>query len=246
MSYGYIYNKEERENLSKGDYIRSHSKVNFDQNSGNILILLTLVDKVHKIDFNDDERKLYERLVKMWYTDENYKTQEMKENVAEILREQSITAGDSNWEGYFSDVSEIILNDVVLKKIYKNKEKIKKFLNAFHLKDDFANEMYSNGYQFKNLRFASYIKNNRKINYQDTDNVKDFLRILYDIEIVRIDEKNWTGIVEFIKARHDIVHNRYKKKIIDKYSKNEIEDTIKNMSKLIGEIDKSLFTQYKK
>lgn len=244
MTYGYAFNKEERENLTKGDYTKSKSKMNFDQNIGNILILLTLIKKLPKINFTDNEKKSYEKMVKMWYTDENFKTREMKENVTEILREQAIIAAVSNWEGYFADVSEIILIDPVLKKIYENKEKFIKFLNAFNLKQDFANEMLINGYQFNNLGFAGYIKSNDKINYQNIENLKKFLNLLYDIDIVNINEKNWTGIVEFIKARHDIVHNKYNKKRIEEYSENKIENILINMSELISKIDEILFRNF--
>ena len=57
MTFGYAHNKEERENLTKGDYTKSNSKMNFDQNIGNILILLTLIKKLPKINFTDNEIK---------------------------------------------------------------------------------------------------------------------------------------------------------------------------------------------
>lgn len=250
MSYGYIYNKQERENLTKVNYQGASTSLDiFKQNSGNILILLALAEKVDKIDFTDDERKSYEKMVKIWYSSESLRNREMKDNLAEILREQAIIAGVSNWEGYFSHVSEVILIDRVLENVYKNKEKLKKLLKTFNLERDFANEMLLNGYQFKNLRFADYIKNNEKIKYQNVDHLKAMLSILYEINIVTIKEKDWTKIVEFIDNRHDIVHNKYhikKYRREKKYSTNEIEEIINIMSDLISKIDKIFFTVYKK
>lgn len=75
------------------------------------------------------------------------------------------------------------MTNTFLSEIYRNEnEKFVRFLRNFNIEKDFDN-MFSKVGQFKELEFANFIKNNRKINFQDTDDVKNFLR-LYDIDIV--------------------------------------------------------------
>lgn len=251
MAFGYSHNKEEKEKLSKGDYIPSKHKIVSDKNYGVTIVLLMLREKIDNIDFTNEEIEFYKKLAPRWHPE---KSIEMKENLKQILKEQSIVSGVSVWEGYFLSASEDILTESILKKkIYRHKEKLQSFLKEFNLRRDFESEMFSNGYQFENLNFAKFIKNKRKINFQDEENVKNFLKIIYDLDIVRIDtesEKDWTGIVKFIQNRHELIHKKYEENnynmILNKYSKESIESIINNMSKLISKIDYELYLQYEK
>ncbi|MFZ3059771.1 MAG: hypothetical protein WA102_08525 [Candidatus Methanoperedens sp.] len=251
MPYGYGLTKEKREKLTKIDYPGpSKSKDNFDQNYANSIILLHLIDKIHdSIDFTNEEIKFYENLVmEIRFYGKNQHIM-IKENLDEMLRDLIITNSVSNWEGYFSDISDVILIDNILEeKIYKDKEKLKKFLTEFNLWQDFNSEMLLNRFQVKGLKFANYIKTNHKINYQNIEYLKKFLNILYDIDIVKIDEKNWTEIVKFIDDRHKTIHNKFDRiqycGIMQKYTKDKIENIMNNMKKIIDEIDNIFFTVY--
>jgi len=251
MVYGYCLTNEERKTVKKGSYTSSTFKKNFDENYGNSLLLLATAEKIPMIDFSEDDIKYYETLIdKLKFLGKNDRKLKLKENLEKIVREQVIIAGVSNWECYFLDVSENILIDYILEKIYKDKNKLKKFLSDFNLRQDFNNEMLSNGYRIKGLEFADFIKKNKKINFQDIDKLKNFLNILYEINIVSIDEKNWTGIVDLIQDRHKIIHNKNDKlqydKIMNKYTIEKIKNIIENMKKIIDEIDNILFTHYEK
>jgi hypothetical protein len=67
---------------------------------------------------------------------------------------------------------------------------------------------------------------------------------LFDINLPKINEHNWTEITQFFKDRHEIVHNPNNQSIVDSYSKDKITAIIKNISKIIDEIDEKLFTTY--
>lgn len=251
MTFGYYLDSIERKKRNKGAYQPSMFKVNFDKNYGDNLASLLLAGKIidSNIEFTDDEIMNYEELVHdhKFYSGD-HKNIKLKERLEKITREKVIIDGVSSWECYFSDVSDNILIEPKLEKIYKDKEKFKKFLIRFNLKRDFEDQMLFNGYKIKNLEFANYIKNNDKINYQDLDKLKDFLSILYDIDIVKIEEKNWKDIVEFILDRHKLIHDKNNKgeydKIMQKYTKEKIENILYIMKKLIDNIDNIFFTEF--
>ncbi|MFZ3165994.1 MAG: hypothetical protein WA130_00150 [Candidatus Methanoperedens sp.] len=251
MVYGFcLYDK--RENLKTSGYNPSKFKDNFDENYGIILALLKMTEKIKVINFSDEEIEGYEIFIKSHrFFEPMDKNIMMKRRLEQILREQAIIAGVSNWECYFSDVSEDILKEYILEKIYTDKKRLNKFLNRFNLKRDFADEMLSNGYRIEGLKFAKYIIDNNKINYQDMDKVKDFLSILYNIKIAEIAKNNWNEILEFIQVRHKIIHNRNEIKtssrydeVIQKYTKEKIEKIINNMKQIIDKTDEILFTDY--
>lgn len=221
-----------------------------DKNCGNTLILLMLGEKIENIDFTNEDKEYYKKLVQTWYPED--KNLEMKERLKQVLKEQSIVSTVSNWEGYFLSKCEDIFTDTFLSEIYRNEnKKFVRFLKDFNnIKRDFDN-MFPNVNQFEDLEFANHIKNDRKINFQNTDHVKNLLK-LYDIDIVfGIDkncEKNWTGIVEFIHDRHKLVHEKHKPHVYDdimsKYSEEYIKNIIDNMEKLMSKIDYKLHEQF--
>lgn len=124
MTYGYLLAKEEKDRFDFFKYKPTESKLNFYRNSAKIATLLILSDKVHEMAsnmFDIDDKKLFEEMGQMSYYNVDLKINDMKQYSSEILKEQSIIAGVSNWEGYFSDICEIILNDdEFIKKVYKN------------------------------------------------------------------------------------------------------------------------------
>lgn len=246
MMYGYECSEKEKKELKFNSYHPSTQKINFDKECGNIFISLLLVQKIDEIIFGNNDIELYKSFLTL-SIDKNLpkdlSIEQIKGAIKDILMEQAIVAGVTNWEDYFSEISKYILIDKVLrKKIYSDKGKFKNFLNDFNLKNDFFNEMFLNGPQLNYLRFADYIRRNKKIDFQNKDSLKKFFRIIYDIDIVKIDEKNWSDIAGFIEDRHIIVHT--KKYIIDKYPREKIEKIIKNMKKLVENIDENLFTVY--
>ncbi len=221
----------------------------FDKNCGNTLILLMLREKIDNIDFTDEDKEYYKKLIQTWYPED--KNLEMKEKLKQVLKEQSIVSAVSNWEGYFLSKSEDIFTDTFLSEIYRNEnEKFVRFLKDFNIKKDFDG-MFPNVNKFEELEFASFIKNNRKINFQNTDHVKNFLK-LYNVDMVHgIDkdcEKNWNGIYEFIEDRHDLVHEKHKPYLYDdlmkKYSEEDIKNIMDNMEKLISKIDQLLCKRF--
>lgn len=78
---------------------------------------------------------------------------------------------------------------------------------------------------------------------QDLDDVKYVLKTLFDIEIVKIDERKWNDIKELFKSRHSIIHNK-DADILSIYDKNKIIDIGNSITKIIKTVDESLFTKY--
>jgi len=244
MAYGYLLDGNKR--ILKGVYSHSQPKLNFDLNSGKIATLLILSEKVRNIAFDIDDKKFYEEMVKIFYSSGELKIEDMKKDSSEILKEQSIIAGVSNWEGYFQEISEIILNDTnFIQKLSENKKYktgFRTFLKEFQIMQDFSTEVLLNGNRMDGLQFGTYIRNKQKNYFQKTKNISFFLT-LCDINIKKlIEETDWEEVPTFISTRHEIVHNPNNTRVIKNYSKDKIEHVLKNMSNLIGILDKILFT----
>ncbi|MCZ7382460.1 MAG: hypothetical protein O8C64_12935 [Candidatus Methanoperedens sp.] len=173
------------------------------------------------------------------------KIEDMKRNSSKILREQSIIAGVSNWECYFSDICEIIFNDdkFIDKLITSNKKDLKKILKEFKIFQDLQEEYFLNANKINGLKFGTYIIENRKINFQDSENLNNLFKKLFDLNLANIEGTNWTEIKQFIKDRHKLIHNANNQTIIDGYSKEKIQQTIEGMSLLISKVDEDLFTK---
>jgi len=243
MTYNYLLTGEDIDETTFV-YDPSKMKLKYYANSAKIATLLILSDNIQEVmkDLSSDD--LFEEMGSMSYFTADLKIQDMEKYSLEILKEQSIIAGVSNWEGYFSDICEVIFNDNdFIHKIFKDKEKLRKFLKIFNLFHDFNIEIHLNRNKINDLKFGTYLRNNKKINFQNLKHSKSFID-LFNINLPKIDEHNWTEITQFFKDRHAIVHNPNNQSIVDNYSKDKIEAIIKNISKIIDEIDEILFIQY--
>lgn len=110
---------------------------------------------------------------------------------------------------------------------------------------DFNTEVLLNENKTDGLKFGTYIRKAKKINFQDENDLKQILR-LCEIKLPQIDENGWTEITQFIKDRHEIIHNPNNQSIIYTYSEDKIKHIIKNMSNIISIVDETLFTNYEK
>ena len=243
MTYNYLLTEED---IDQTTFVYNPSKIKlkYYANSAKIATLLILSDNIQKVmkDLSSDD--LFEEMGSMSYFTVDLKIQDMEKYSLEILKEQSIIAGVSNWEGYFSDICEFILNDNdFIHKIFKDKEKLRKFLKKFNLFHDFNIEFLLNENKINDLKFGTYLKNNKKINFQNLEHSKIFLD-LFNINLPKIDEHNWTEITQFFKDRHAIIHDPNNQSIVDNYSKDKIEVIIKSISKIIDKIDEILCNQY--
>ena len=146
----------------------------------------------------------------------------------------------SNWESYFSKIFKKILDDNEFIKWNSDpKTKIKKFLNEFELVSDFQEVVIHNGNKLDDLNFGTYIIENKRMNFQNQEVIKSLLELL-DIDIVNLPyTNNWTEINKFLESRHTLVHSA-----TDVYTKEKIETTMKDMAKMICEIDMKLFGKY--
>lgn len=245
MSFGYLLPKNQRISGLNPIYKPSKPDLNYYSSSGKIATLLILNEKVENISFSREDKTLFERMSNMSYTDTEMKIDDMKRNSSIILREQSIIAGVSNWECYFSDICEIIFNDdKFIEKLISNdnKKDLKKILKEFKIFQDLQEEYFLNANEINGLKFGTYIIENRKINFQDSEILHNLFKKLFDLNLANIEGTNWAEIKQFIKDRHELIHNANNQRIIDGYSKEKIEQIIKDMSLLISKVDKTLFT----
>lgn len=206
--------KEQRISRLNTIYNPSKPDLKYYSSSGKIATLLILNEKVENISFSTDDKTLFERMSSMSYMNHEMKIEDMKRNSSKILREQSIIAGVSNWECYFSDICEIIFNDdkFIDKLMTNNKKYLKKILKDFKI-------------------------------FQDSEILKNLFKKLFDLDLAKIEGTNWTEIKQFIQDRHKLIHNANNQTIIDGYSKEKIQQTIEDMSLLISKVDETLFTK---
>ena len=158
------------------------------------------------------------------------------------MKEQSIIAGVSNWEYYFSSIYETILNDDdFIKNLCADNEKFKKFKEDFRVKQEFQ---FLTMDKIDSIKLGTYFieAKSSKINFQNKDDLKNILKF-NDIDLVRIDETNWNNIVDFINDRHEIVHNP-NNQIVNSYDKDRIKIILKKMSFIVKTIDEKLFTKF--
>jgi len=241
MTYGYLL-AEEEERAMDTRYRASDQYLNYCKNSGRIATLLILSEKFPESELDIEDKEFFEEMANMSYYTEDLRIDDMKKHSTLTLKEQSIVAGVSNWEYYFSSIYKTILNDDdFIKKLYMEREKCKKFLDDFRLKQEFH---FLTKDKIYGINLGTYLieAKLKKINFQDIDDLKKILKI-NDIDLVRIDEKNWTDIVNFINDRHEIVHNP-NSQIINSYDKDRIEIILKKMSSIVKTVDEKLFTNF--
>ncbi len=176
MTFGYLLPKEQRISRLNTIYNPSKPDLKYYSSSGKIATLLILNEKVENISFSTDDKTLFERMSSMSYMNHEMKIEDMKRNSSKILREQSIIAGVSNWECYFSDICEIIFNDdkFIDKLMTNNKKYLKKILKDFKIFQDLQEEYFLNANKINGLKFGTYIIENRRINFQDSEILKNY------------------------------------------------------------------------
>lgn len=244
MVYGYLLTNEERIGQDYRYYISSPD-LNFFANYCKIAPLLILNNKVQQIEFDFNDSRLFEEMGNNGYLTAELRNEAIKRSASEVLFEQSIIAGVSSWECYFSDIFENILNDdAFINRLFStDRTKLNKFLKNFNLERDFQN-ISLNERTINGLKFGTYIIKYKRISFQDLNNIKSIFKILFNCSLVKINERGWTEIAEFFKDRHEIVHNANNQRIIVKYSEDKIKRTLRNMKNIICIVDEYLFTNY--
>ncbi len=244
MVYGYLLSNEEKIGQDYRYYISSPD-LNFFKNHCKIAPLLILNNKVQRIEFDLNDSTLFEEMGNNAYLTAELRNDAIRRLASEVLFEQSIIAGVSYWECYFSDIFENILNDdALINRLFStDRTKLNKFLKKFNLGRDFQN-ISLNESRINGLKFGTYITKNKKISFQDLNNVKSMFKILFNCSLVKINERGWTEIAVFFKDRHEIVHNANNQQIIAKYSEDKIKRILRNMIWIIRKVDEYLFTNY--
>jgi len=136
MTYGYLLTEEER--IGDVRYYPSDQYLNYCKNSGKIATLLILSEKFPETNLDIGDEEFFEEMASMSYYNRDLRIGDMKKHSRLILKEQSIIAGVSNWEYYFSSVYETILNkDDFIRKMFSDAANFKKFLDNFRLNQEF-------------------------------------------------------------------------------------------------------------
>ncbi len=244
MVYGYLLTNEERIGQ---DFVYNISSpdLNFYENYRKIAPLFILNNKVQRIEFDSDDSRLFEEMGNNAYLTVELINEAIRRSTSEVLFEQSIIAGVSYWECYFSDIFENILNDdAFINRLFStDRTKLNKFLKNFNLVRDFQN-ISLNERRINGLKFGTYITKNKKINFQNLNNLKSIFKILFNYSLVKINERGWTELAEFFKDRHEIVHNANNQRIRFKYPEDKIKRVLRNMRSIIPKVDEYLFTNY--
>ena len=264
--FGYLLNSTERLDINLHPkapakiFFHSDEFYRYNKNARKIAMLLIFSEMNKRANFEIDEKILYSELGRVAYSEPKSKIHDMKISGEKVLLEQAIVAVVSNWEFYFSNIFEKIFNDdqFINTNIDRN-EKFGTILDEYRLLSDFQKLVFLNKNNFVGLNFGTYIIKNKKINFQEIDTIKKFLKKLTDIDIVKL-SSNWNDIPKIIEARHIIIHrgidsiednNKFnddyrsgKKTLAEIYSKSYIEAIMKDMAGIIGEIDMKLFDQY--
>jgi hypothetical protein len=225
-----------------------------------IALLLILSNAVNRIEFKDDEGQLFSFLGRIGYSSNNLRTLDMKSFGKEVLIEQSIIAIVSTWETYFSNISQKILDDDdFIDSCLKNKDKFEKFLNKTKLTTEFQQSVLFNKNNYTKLKFGARLIEKKKINFQDIEIVKLFLKLLLDIDIERLSQ-DWNSIAKVIEARHILIHRASdnlqgskefypefgagKKTLKEIYTQERIFQDLEEMYRIIEKIESDLFNKY--
>ena len=156
MTYNYLLIGEEDIDRINSVYAHSPTQLNYYVNLQKISTLLILSDNIKEVMKNLSSDDLFEEMGSISYFTEELKINDMEKYGLEILKEQSIIAGVSNWEGYFSEICEVILNDDdFIYKIFEDKEKLRKFMKNFNLFHDFNVEILLNVNKINDLKFGT-------------------------------------------------------------------------------------------
>ncbi|MCZ7393919.1 MAG: hypothetical protein ABOK23_07900 [Candidatus Methanoperedens sp.] len=264
--YGYLLSDDERKsirvnpNAPANVFVHTDEKYAYNEKAKKIAMLLILSDLVQRVDFDINERRLFEDLGRTIYENIGIKTGDMKVFGKLVLLEQATIAIVSNWESYFSSIlKKIFDDDEFIKRGLDQKEKFKKFLNDFRLFSDFQQIITLNKNKFEDLHFGTYIIENKKISFQELQKTKNLLKLLFDIDIVNL-STDWNEIDKLFEARHILVHspsdtivnnqkfrsetNGGKNRVSDIYTKTKVETVMRDIASMIEKIDMELFGKY--
>ncbi len=264
--YGYLLSDDERKSISYNPsspanvFVHTDEKYAYNEKAKKIAMLLILSDLVQRVDFDINERRLFEDLGRTIYENVGIKTGDMKVFGKLVLLEQATIAIVSNWESYFSSIFKRIFDDdESIKRGLDQKEKFKKFLNDFRLFSDFQQIIILNKNKFEDLHFGTYIIENKKISFQELQKTKNLLKLLFDIDIVNL-STDWNEIDKLFEARHILVHspsdttvnnlkfrsetNGGKNRVSDIYTKTKVETVMRDIASMIDKIDMELFSKY--
>lgn len=235
--------------LSSFQYKLSEEYGNFKHNLSKVALLLTTSDKCKEntITFETPDLHLYSDLKKTIYScDPEVQYTEMKDDFYQILIEQSIVLVITSWECYFSDVIEKIFNgDAFIQTIYNDTTTFEAFLKEFNIsKKRFADLLTQNNNNFSNLMFGTFLIENKKVSCQRLKDVTYIFEKYFNyIDLKNIGNINWGDIEALFASRHSIIHNQ-DEDILSTYDKNKVVIISRNVSEIVGYVDKNLFTSY--
>lgn len=169
----------------------------------------------------------------------------MRIDFYQVLIEQSIVLIITSWECYFSDIIERIFNeDLFIENAFTNNPDFNKFLNYFKSTNEFNVLVADNNGSLKNLNFGTFLIDKKKVSCQRLNDVKKIFKTFFDyIDLVMIEERKWTDIVNLFDSRHSIIHNQ-DEDILSTYDKDEILLISKSIFNIISYVDEHLFTFY--
>ena len=185
MMYNYLnsdrdfYPKSTTDSTISYSYSPSDELILFDNSAMKIAMLLIMSEKVENLNFQITEKELFEELGQIGFVDVNMEIQKMRRNGKEILLQQTIIAIVSSWEVYFSSIIKKIFNDDTFISIrMANQEAFKKLLKSFGLLPDFIELVVFNKNVFRNLKLGTNLFSKRKVNFQNLETVKSFMKYL--------------------------------------------------------------------
>ena len=252
-----FYPKSTTDSTISYSYSPSDELILFDNSAMKIAMLLIMSEKVENLNFQITEKELFEELGQIGFVDVNMEIQKMRRNGKEILLQQTIIAIVSSWEVYFSSIIKKIFNDDTFISIrMANQEAFKKLLKSFGLLPDFIELVVFNKNVFRNLKLGTNLFSKRKVNFQNLETVKSFMKYL-NINLVNVSD-DWKEIDKIVKARHIIIHrrndrienegpfsNEYSsgmKHLHEIYSKDKVTKVMKDIQRIVNEVDETLFT----
>lgn len=263
----YVLNKKQFDYLIKHDRIKKLPQGGlsfirrfwFDEIK--IRTLITLSEKL-KNKSEKTKRFTFEDHGKAYYSGKNARN---------ILLEQSIVAMVSAWEKYFRSIFRYLLDhETFISSLISNEKRFEKFLTYFKISHDFSVNFAIKKGDMSNLYFGTNIIENRRINFQNIENLNFLMKVTFpNIHISKYSE-NWTKIRKLFKDRHtiihaggeeerevedydydeekEIVHGPYlikrSENVIWDYDEKLLKALLNDESKIIEKVNDRLFSQY--
>lgn len=245
MAYRYLYSEKP---FSSFKYDQSEEYKNFKNNLSKISILLTISEKCNNntITFGAEDKRLYSDMKRTVYFDcPNVQFEEMKDDLYQVLIEQSIVLLITSWECYFSDVIENIFNDdLFIQKALTDEITFRDFLKFFKAGKKYEDSVISNSGSTNNLNFGTVLFESKKVSCQRLNDVKYIFQTYFNyINLEDIEKENWTDIEKFFDSRHSIIHNQHED-ILSTYNKDKILNISESIYNIITRVDHDLFVLY--